>query len=180
MRIMSDGRPQWTEILIVVLKFLLTLLSGAGAATALVVSNSPSMRATSLDPTSQWFWILLAVVLALAIATWAFARWRSTRQDQEGELFDQVLDFVEWVLKALEEEAGRRLREIPQAEVERAAIGVYESFIADTALAVVPQAVFVDFVVARWRQLAGVQAEVKRLMAGKQGQPGYTTVGPGQ
>ena len=157
-----DSRSQWLDLLIVLLKFLLTLLSGAsGVATWIVVSSDPGVRALGLGPDVTWFWILLITVFVLAVATWAFQLWRKGQQDTESELLSRVLDFVEWVLDSLKAETGKLLREIPRSVVEEAAKEVYRTFIQDTPLGFVPEDVFVDFVVRRWEQMAGVQATVR-------------------
>jgi len=164
MRTYSDSRPQWLDILIKVLSFILSLLSGFGGALVLAPSSA-GLRAQGLDPTSKWFLILLGCSVVLAVAVWVFRMWLERREETENELLEKVLDYVESVLDALKEETNKRLREIPQAAVEGAARQVYQTFIADTALALVPEDVFVQFVVERWRQLAGVQTNVKVAIA---------------
>jgi len=156
----SGSRPPWLTVLIEILSFILTILSGAGGILALGQTRT-GVSAQGLDPSASWFWILLLAVIVLAIVTWAFRMWLKRRGDTDDELFDQVLGFVDWVLGALKDETGKRLREIPQSEVEDAARQVYGEFIEGSPLALVPEDVFVRFVVERWRQMAGVQIQVK-------------------
>jgi len=160
----SGSRPQWLSILIEVLSFILTILSGIGGTLALG-QTQPGAHALGLDPSASWVWILLIAVIVLAIVTWAFRMWLKRRGDTDEELLDQILEFVGWVLDALKEETGNRLRELPQSQVEDAARQVYREFIADTPLAIVPEEVFVKFVVDRWRQIVGVQGQVSASVA---------------
>jgi len=170
----SGSRPQWIDLLITILSFILSLLTGgAGAGVAIQALSSPDrLSAFEAGGSTTWFWILFAAVAVLAVVAWAFRMWQEKREGEDSELLDQVFGFIDWLLDALEKETGRLLRDIPQATVEAAAKRVYSQFIAGTALAIVPEQVFVDAVVAQWRKMAGVQSQVARI-ASQSGQAGY-------
>lgn len=158
----SDRKP-WLDLLLRILALIFSFLFGGTSIAA--VTRPGGVGVLALDPASKWFWILAGVLLVLALATWAFQWWRERQQDDEDELLKQILDFVQWVLTSLEQETGRLLREIPQSTVEEAARQVYRSFIANTPLAIVPEGVFVDFVVERWKRAVGVNVQIKALVA---------------
>lgn len=152
------------DIVIVILKALLAILSVIAGAGAVFSGPAPGLAAAGMQPAS-WVWILGGVMLVLAGLTWLFTFWRERGGPSEDPLWDQILDIVDWLLKALAQETGKLLREIPQSVVEQAAKDVYRQFIANKPLAgLMSEADFVAMVVEQWRRIAGVETLVARTV----------------
>lgn len=152
--------PVWLQILLRVLRFVFSLLCGGSAMIlALTQSLDPLLVQTS-DVATSWFWSLFVVGAVLALVLWAFVWWLENREETENELLERVLEYIADLLTALKEETGKRLREIPAEVVARAARAVYKQYIEGTKLAIIPEEVFVNFVIERWRQIAGIEGQV--------------------